>query len=65
MRSDSAEMAVRQAHRTSKAELLSGLAALAEADSAFKSSNPDARATMEFLIARLTSTASAKASSVR
>jgi DNA polymerase III subunit delta len=65
MRPDSAEMAVRQAHRTSKAELLAGLAALAEADSAFKSSNPDPRATMEFLIARLTSSASANASSAR
>lgn len=65
MRPDSAEMAVRQAHRTSKPELLAGLAALAEADSAFKSRNPDPRATMEFLIARLTSTATAKASSTR
>lgn len=65
MRSESAEMAVRQPHRASKAELLAGLTALAEADSAFKSSNPDPRATMEFLIARLTSTATAKASSAR
>jgi DNA polymerase-3 subunit delta len=65
MRSDSAENAVRQAHRASKAELLAGLAALAEADSAFKSNNPDPRATMEFLIARLTSTATAGASSAR
>ncbi len=65
MRPDSAEMAVRQAHRTSKTELLAGLAALAEADSAFKSRNPDPRATMEFLIARLTSAATAKASSAR
>lgn len=65
MRPDSAEMAVRQAHRTSKAELLAALAALAEADSAFKSRNPDARATMEFLIARLTSAPAAKASSGR
>jgi DNA polymerase III subunit delta len=65
MRPDSAEMAVRQAHRTSKAELLAGLAALGEADSAFKSRNPEPRATMEFLIARLTSTPTAKASSAR
>ncbi len=65
MRSESAELAVRQAHRVSKAELLAGLAALAEADSAFKSRNPDPRATMEFLIARLTSTANAKATSSR
>ena len=65
MRPDSAEMAVRQAHRASKAELLAGLTALAEADSAFKSRNPDPRATMEFLIARLTSAPIAKASSAR
>jgi DNA polymerase-3 subunit delta len=55
MRPESAEAAVRQSHRVSKAELLAGLAALAEADSEFKSRNPDPRATMEFLIARLTS----------
>lgn len=65
MRPESAEMAARQAHRTSKAELLAGLAALADADSAFKSSNPDPRATMEFLIARLTASATAKAFSAR
>ncbi len=65
MRPESAEMAVRQSHRVSKAELLAGLAALAEADSAFKSRNPNPRATMEFLIARLTSPATAKASSAR
>ncbi|MGH9738095.1 MAG: DNA polymerase III subunit delta [Candidatus Acidiferrales bacterium] len=61
MRPDSAEMAVRQSHRASKAELLSALAALAEADSEFKSRNPDPRATMEFLVAKLTSTAAAAA----
>lgn len=62
MRPESAEMAVRQSHRASKAELLAGLAALADADSAFKSRNPDQRATMEFLISRLTSTASTQTS---
>ena len=51
---DSAEAAIRQAHRVPKADLLAGLVALAEADSQFKSANPDPRAAMEFLIARLT-----------
>jgi DNA polymerase III delta subunit len=55
MRPDAAEMAVRQAHRIPKADLLAGLAALAEADSESKSGNPDPRAMMEFLVARLTS----------
>jgi DNA polymerase III subunit delta len=59
MRPEAAEAAVRQAHRVSKKELLSGLVALAEADSQLKSSNPDPRALMEFLIARLTTPASA------
>jgi DNA polymerase-3 subunit delta len=54
MRSDAAERAIRQAHRIPKKNLLLGLAALADADSQLKSSNPDARAFMEFLIARLT-----------
>ena len=49
-----AEAAVRQAHRVPKKELLAGLIALAEADSQLKSSNPNPRALMEFLIARLT-----------
>jgi DNA polymerase III subunit delta len=52
-----AETAVRQAHRIPKKELLAGLAALAEADSALKSSNPNPRAMMEFLVARLTASA--------
>ncbi|HUO36268.1 MAG TPA: DNA polymerase III subunit delta [Candidatus Acidoferrum sp.] len=55
MRPDSAEATVRNAHRVSKKELLAGLARLAEADSALKSSNPDPHAYMEFLVARLTS----------
>jgi DNA polymerase III subunit delta len=65
MRPDAAEAALRQSHRVSKAELLAALAALAEADSQFKSRNPDPRATMEFLIARLTSPAAAAASHAR
>ncbi len=65
MRPDAAESAVRQSHRVPKADLLAGLVALAEADSQFKSRNPDPRATMEFLIARLTSPAAAAASPTR
>ena len=61
MRPDSAEAAIRNAHRMSKENLRAGLIALAETDSQLKSSNPDKRATMEFLIARLTSTAAAAA----
>ncbi len=57
MRPEAAETAVRQAHRIPKKDLLAGLAALAEADSQLKSSNPNPRAMMEFLIARLTSPA--------
>ena len=59
MRPEAAEAAVRQAHRVPRSELLSGLVALAEADSQLKSSNPDPRALMEFLIARLTTPISA------
>jgi len=62
MRPEAAEAAVRQAHRVPKSELLAGLVALADADSQLKSSNPDPRALMEFLIARLTAPASALAS---
>jgi len=57
MRPEAAEVAVRQAHRIPKKDLLAGLAALAEADSQLKSSNPNPRAMMEFLVARLTSSA--------
>lgn len=62
MRPDAAEAAVRNAHRMSKDSLRAGLVALAETDSQLKSSNPDKRATMEFLIARLTSTAASAVS---
>jgi DNA polymerase-3 subunit delta len=55
MNPDAAAAAIRNAHRISKRELLAGLVALAEADSQLKSSNPNPRALMEFLIARLTS----------
>jgi DNA polymerase III subunit delta len=56
MNPSDAEAAIRNAHRVSKAELLAGLVALADADGELKSSNPNPRAFMEFLIARLTST---------
>jgi DNA polymerase-3 subunit delta len=55
MRPEAAEMALRQAHRIPKMDLVAGLIALAEADSQLKSGNPNPRAMMEFLIARLTS----------
>lgn len=54
MRPEAAENAVRQSHRIPKKDLLAGLAALAEADSRLKSSNPDPRAYMDFLVTRLT-----------
>ncbi len=57
MNPTAAETAIRQAHRIPKADLLDGLAALAEADSESKSSNPDPAAMMDFLIARLASPA--------
>ena len=50
-----AEAALRNAHRVSKKDLLAGLVALADADSQLKSANPNPRAFMEFLVARLTS----------
>jgi DNA polymerase III subunit delta len=61
MRPDAAEAAVRNAHRIPKQDLVAGLIALAEADDQLKSSNPNPRAVMEFLIARLTSSASSRA----
>ncbi|MGB6393329.1 MAG: hypothetical protein WBF14_13265, partial [Candidatus Acidiferrales bacterium] len=54
MKPEKAEVALRNAHRFSKRDLHSALVALAEADSALKSSHPNPRALMEFLIARLT-----------
>jgi DNA polymerase-3 subunit delta len=54
MNPQAAEAAIRQAHRIEKKDLLAGLVALAEADSKLKSSNPNPRAFMEFLVARLT-----------
>lgn len=61
MRPEAAEAALRNAHRIPKKELLRSLAALAEADSELKSSNPNPRAFMEFLLARLTASESSAA----
>ena len=61
MRAESADAAVRRAHRFTKPALLAGLVALAEADSELKSANPNPRATLEFLIARFTASPSPSA----
>jgi DNA polymerase-3 subunit delta len=53
MRPEQAEIALRAAKKSSKAELLSGLLALEKADDRLKSSK-DARTVMEFLVAELT-----------
>jgi DNA polymerase III subunit delta len=53
-----AQRALDAARRIPKKDLLAGLAALAEADNALKSGNPDPRAVLEFLIAQLTPSAS-------
>ncbi|MGB2889152.1 MAG: DNA polymerase III subunit delta [Candidatus Acidiferrales bacterium] len=54
VRPETAELALRQARKISKAGLLAGIGALAEADSQLKSGIANPRAVMEFLIARLT-----------
>ena len=50
---DAAEAAVRNAHRMPKKRLLAAIGALADADSQLKSSNPDPRALLEFLLVKL------------
>ena len=50
---DAAEIALRNAHRMPKKRLLNALTTLADADSQLKSSNPDPRALLEFLLVRL------------
>lgn len=50
---DNAEIALRNAHRMPKKRLLAAVSALADADSQLKSSNPDPRALLEFLIVGL------------
>lgn len=53
MRAEQAELALRAARKSSKAQLLSGLQALKKADDRLKSSK-DSRTVMEFLVAELT-----------
>ena len=53
MRPEQAELAIRSARMISKERLLDGLRALQEADSRLKGGAQDARATMEFLVWRL------------
>ena len=53
MRRDAAEMALRQAQKIPRSQLVKGLRALYEADSRLKSGTKDDRAVMEFLIAQL------------
>jgi DNA polymerase-3 subunit delta len=55
MRSEKAELAVRQSRKFPKAQLTSGLAALYEADSRLKSGGTNQRAVMEFLVTQLAS----------
>jgi DNA polymerase III subunit delta len=53
MRRDAAEMALRQAQKIPRSQLVKGLQALYEADSRLKSGTKDDRAVMEFLVAQL------------
>ncbi|MHB8754308.1 MAG: DNA polymerase III subunit delta [Candidatus Acidiferrales bacterium] len=57
MRSEGAGIAMAQSRKIPREQLLDGIVALAEADSALKSGGPNPRATVEFLIGRLTATA--------
>ena len=55
MRSDAAELAVKQSRKFPKTQLTAGLAALYEADSRLKSGGTNQRAVMEFLVTQLAS----------
>jgi DNA polymerase-3 subunit delta len=55
MRSEAAEMAMKQCRKFPKTQLTSGLAALYEADSRLKSGGTNQRAVMEFLVTQLAS----------
>jgi DNA polymerase-3 subunit delta len=55
MRTDAAELAVKQSRKFPKTQLTSGLAALYEADSRLKSGGANQRAVMEFLVTQLAS----------
>lgn len=54
MRPDTAELALREARRIPRERLVTGLAALYEADNRLKLGNKDSRAVLEFLVAQLT-----------
>lgn len=56
MRPETAAIALAQARKIPREQLLAGIAILAEADSVLKSGAPNPRATLEFVLARLTST---------
>lgn len=61
MRPETAELALRQSRKIPRAELLAGMRALAEADSALKSAVANPRAVMEFLVATLTAAGTSSA----
>jgi DNA polymerase III subunit delta len=61
MRPEQADIALRAARKTSKAQLLSGLRALEKADDRLKSSK-DSRMVLEFLVTELTSASASAAS---
>ncbi len=63
MNPDSAQAAINNSRKIPKKALLAGLVALGEADSQLKQSNPDPKAMMEFLVARLTSPVDSKSAS--
>ncbi len=56
MRAESAATAIAHARRIPREQLLAGISILAEADSVLKSGAPNPRATLEFVMARLTAT---------
>lgn len=55
MRPEAAGIALQQSRKIPREKLLAGIAILAEADSALKSGAPNPRATLEFVLAQLTS----------
>lgn len=61
MRPETASIALQQARKIPREQLLAGIAILAEADSVLKSGAPNPRATLEFVLARLTSSSAAAA----
>ncbi len=60
VRAETAELALRQARKIPRRQLLDGLQALYEADSRLKSGVADPRAVMEFLVAQLTANSGSK-----